>query len=338
MQTMKSNLFALSTLPACALALFTLTATARADAEDKITKSYPIDPGGQLVVQVDRGAIEVRTADRNSVDIEVIRKAGGNQSKAEKTLTDHVVTITQDGNHVEVHAEYKGEITSGWFGNSPELRVNYLITVPRKFAVDLKTAGGSVKVTELTGKVQARSSGGGLTFTKIEGSLSGHTSGGGITVAGCKGNADLRTSGGGLHLAEIEGDVDARTSGGSVHADKLTGKAVLKSSGGGIEVSELKGQVEASTSGGGITARLLTQPTGDCTFKTSGGGITVILGEKLNVDVDARTSGGRVSSDLPVTSVTQGEPKKNELRGKINGGGPLITAHTSGGGIHLEKR
>ena len=125
-----------------------------------------------------------------------------------------------------------------------------------------------------------------MNFAKIEGSLSGHTSGGSITVAGCKGNVDLRTSGGGLQLGEIEGDVDARTSGGSIHADKLTGKSVLQS---------------------------------------SGGGITVALGEKLNVDVDARTSGGRVASDLPVTTVTHGELKKNELRGKINGGGPLIT-------------
>jgi Putative adhesin len=335
---MKDNLLSPSKLTVLALALLALTTATRAEVEDKITKSFPLDPGGQLVVQADRGGIEVRTADRNSVDIEVTRQAGGSRTKAEQTLKDHVVSITQDGNKVEVRAEYKGEKTSGWFGNSPDLRVNYLITVPRKFDVNLKTAGGSVKVSELTGKVQAASSGGGLNFTKIEGPLSGHTSGGGITVAGCKGNADLRTSGGGLKLSEIEGDVDARTSGGSVHADKLTGKSVLKSSGGGIEVSEIKGQVEASTSGGGITASLLTQPTGDCTFKTSGGGIKVVLGEKLTVDVDARTSGGRVTSDLPVTTVTQGEPKKNELRGKINSGGPLIIAHTSGGGVRFEKK
>ena len=44
-----------------------------------------------------------------------------------------------------------------------------------------------------------------------------------------------------------------------------------------------------------------------------------------------------MASDLPVTTVTQGDVKKNELRGKINGGGPLITAHTSGGSVRLEK-
>ncbi len=336
---MKTNLFTSSKAPILGVALLALAVvTASAAVEAKIAKSFPVETGGQLVVAVDRGAIEVKTADRESVDIEVTRKAGGNQAKAEKTLQDHVVTITQNGNKVEVRAEFKGAKSSGWFGGSPELQVNYVITVPRKFDADLKTAGGSVKVAELTGKVQAQSSGGGLNFAKIEGPLSGHTSGGGITVAGCRGNADLKTSGGGLQLSEIQGDVDARTSGGSIHASKLTGKTVLKSSGGGIEVSESVGQIDAVTSGGSITASLLAEPTGECSFKTSGGGITVVLDEKIKVDVDARTSGGRVSCDLPVVTTTQGEERKNILRGQINGGGPLITAHTSGGSVRLTKR
>ena len=54
--------------------------------------------------------------------------------------------------------------------------------------------------------------------------------------------------------------------------------------------------------------------------------------------VDARTSGGRVSTELPVTSVVQGEQKKQELRGKINGGGRLLTTRTSGGSVRLEKK
>jgi DUF4097 and DUF4098 domain-containing protein YvlB len=335
---MKTNLFTSSKPSVFGVALiFLAVVRASAAVEDKIAKSFHVQSGGQLVVAVDRGSIEVKTADRESVDIEITRKAGGSQTKGEKTLKDHVVTTTQDGNKVAVHAEYKGARSSGWFGGSPQLQVNYVITVPRKFDADLKTAGGSVKVAELTGKVQAQSSGGGLNFAKIEGALSGHTSGGGITVAGCRGNVDLKTSGGGLQLSEIQGDVDARTSGGSIHASKLTGRAILKSSGGGIEVFESRGQIDAGTSGGSITASLLAEPTGDCSFKTSGGGITVVLDEKIKVDVDARTSGGRVSSDLPVVTATPGEERKDVLHGQINGGGPLITAHTSGGSVRLKK-
>ena len=336
---MKANLFRLLKSQCIGVGFLALGAiAASADVEDKITKSFPVQSGGQLTVEFDRGSLEIKTADRDGVEIEVIRKAGGSDTKARAILRDHVVTATQDGNRVRLHAEYNGPKATSWFGRSPELQIKAIIVIPRKFDVGLNTAGGSIQVAELTGKVEAQTSGGSLNFAKIEGPLSAHTSGGSITVAGCRGSVDLKTSGGSLKLGDIEGDVDARTSGGSIHASKLTGKSVLKTSGGSIQVSEVEGQVEAATSGGGITAALPAQPTGNCSFKTSGGSITVTLGATLAVDIDAHTSGGRVASELPVASVIHGEQKKNELRGKINGGGPLIIAHTSGGSVRFQKQ
>ena len=336
---MKSNLFNLSNTAFLAAAVLALTAAAvRADVEDRISKTFPVAPGGQLVVEVDRGAIEVHSADVRAVSIEITRKARGNRNSAERTLSNHVVTATQNDNKVEVRAEFKGAKRGGWFGRSPELQVNYVVTIPRKFDVNLKTAGGHIKVLGLTGEVEANTSGGHLEFYQITGPISGHTSGGHISVAGCKGTVDINTSGGHLDLREIEGDVTARTSGGSIHARKITGKTILKTSGGGIEVAGIKGSIEAGTSGGHIDTELLEQPIGDCSFKTSGGHITIVLGAKVAVDVNAATSAGRVSTDFPVVAVIQGEQKKNELRGKINGGGPLLTARTSGGNVRFEKK
>jgi DUF4097 and DUF4098 domain-containing protein YvlB len=123
-----------------------------------------------------------------------------------------------------------------------------------------------------------------------------------------------------------------------VHVRNVTGKAVVGTSGGGIEVTDVQGAIEASTSGGSIQASLPSQPPGDCTLKTSGGSITISLSEQVRLNVDARTSGGRVVTDLPVVSLVQGEQKRNVLQGKINDGGPLLTAHTSGGSVHLKKR
>lgn len=313
------------------------TGIARADAEDLITKSYEVQPGTKLAVQLDRGSIDVMSADADAVRIEITRKAGGSRSQSEKILKDHVVTTAQNGDTVEVRGEYTGPKSIGWFGRSPDLRITCRVTVPRKFDVNLKTAGGSISVLELIGKTEANTSGGSMKFEKLEGSLNGHTSGGSITVKSFRGPVEVHTSGGGLHLTDIAGDVNGRTSGGSIHAEHLTGKSVVKTSGGSIKVADIKGQVEATTSGGSVSARLLEQPTGDCSFKSSGGSVTVALNANAAVDVDARTSGGRVSTEFPVASVIQGEQKKNEIRGKINGGGPLITAHTSGGSVRLEK-
>ena len=313
-------------------------AALRAEVEDKISKTFTVAPGGQLVLEADRGSIDVKTADVESVAIEVTRKASGSAAAAQERLKKHEVNFSQDGDKIVVTAKYEGGRATGWFGNWRDLQVNFDITVPRKFNVDLKTAGGAIKVGALTGKVATQTAGGSLKFDEIEGPLTGRTSGGSINVAGCKGSVDVRTSGGSINLGSVDGDVAAHTSGGSITVKNIAGKAVVKTSGGSINVSEVKGQIEAGTSGGGVSATLVEPPSGDCSFKTSGGSVTVTLGEKLAVDVDARTSGGHVISDLEVVSVIQGEQKKHELRGKINGGGPLITAHTSGGNVHLKKK
>lgn len=309
-----------------------------ADVEDRIARSFEAAPGGQLVVEADRGSIAVKTADTSTVQIEVSREAKGSEAKAKKILADHVITFSQKGSQVSVKAEYKGPKGTGWLGSSPQFNVRYQITVPRQFDANLKTAGGHIEVNRLTGKLQAHSSGGHLTFGAIEGPVNAHTSGGNITLEGCKGTVDLHTSGGSLKLSSIEGDVAAKTSGGSIRAEKLTGKSVVKTSGGSITVGDIHGSIDAGTSGGSITVTLAEQPAADCSFKTSGGSITLALNGKIAADVDLHTSAGRVSTDLPVVSVVQGEHDKSRLRGKVNGGGPLITAHTSGGNVRLEKQ
>jgi hypothetical protein len=43
-----------------------------------------------------------------------------------------------------------------------------------------------------------------------------------------------------------------------------------------------------------------------------------------------------VSCDLPVTVV--GERDRSELRGELNGGGAVLRARTSGGGIRISAR
>jgi len=53
-------------------------------------------------------------------------------------------------------------------------------------------------------------------------------------------------------------------------------------------------------------------------------------------NLDLNTSGGEVECDLPVTM--QGKFGESKLRGKLNGGGPLLTLRTSGGDIELRSR
>jgi DUF4097 and DUF4098 domain-containing protein YvlB len=300
--------------------------------ESFIRKTFTVAPGGKLMIHADRGSINVKAGASDKVEIEVTREPG--RGASDDILKKHQVTFFQDGNDVSVKAELEGA-RKGWFNNGNNLRVKYEVSVPSKYNVNLKTSGGTIAVTGLEGDAKAETSGGGLKFAQINGPIYGRTSGGSIDVSGSAKDVDVETSGGGIHVGDAAGSVVARTSGGSIKLGQIKGAITAETSGGGIDVNGAAGPVRAHTSGGSIHASLSDQPAGACTFETSGGGIDLKLAEKVAIDLDAHTSGGSVSTDLPVT--VQGTMKHNELRSKVNGGGPKLTLETSGGSIHIRK-
>ena len=98
---------------------------------------------------------------------------------------------------------------------------------------------------------------------------------------------------------------------------------------GSIELSGVRGGVRASTGSGSLTVR--GEQTSDWRLSTSSGSVTVELDGTPAFDLDA--SGGRIDTAFPV-SVT-GRMSRRELRGAVNGGGPLLRIHTSSGRISL---
>lgn len=285
------------------------------DIEDSINKSFTVAPGGQLILDTQRGSIEVHGSAGNRVDIEVIRKAKTSDTNKAKEIFEYLrFDFKQSGNDVTI----KGIKTTSSSKKLNELRVKFILTIPESYNVDLKTSGGSISVEDLEGTVDLETSGGSLGLNNIKGPVMGKTSGGSISIGTVDGNVKVNTSGGSISIDNAYGTVDAHTSGG------------------GITVNEVMGTIRADTSGGSIKAYISEQPKGDCRLKTSGGSITVYLAEDVALNLDAGTSGGSIHTEFPVT--IQGNINKRELKAQINGGGPELYLHTSGGSIYIKKK
>jgi hypothetical protein len=323
------TLFALMLLSACAVSAAT---------EDKINKTFTVAPGGDLVVDVGFGSIEVAAdAGRADVTVDAWRKiTRSNASDEEAFLKEHPVEISQDGNTVTIRARGNTQFSWSWFSawrNRNE--AHYVVHLPEKFAAKLKTSGGQIAVSNVSGSVNSDTSGGGLRFTNVHGSINGHTSGGAIKVADCDGDIHINTSGGGIEVIGGGGTLHGNTSGGGIKVKTFNGPIEIGTSGGGITVENIQGQIKGHTSGGSVHAILLTPITGDIDLSTSGGSIHVNVAANAAFTLDAETSGGSVSSDLPVT--VKGNIGRNHLKGTVNAGGNSVRLHTSGGSIHVEK-
>jgi len=285
-------------------------------AADSVHRSFRVEPGGKLFLESDLGSIEVSSGGINEVRVDVEREVrGATDEEAEERLKNLHMDFRQEGNDVHIQVKRPDDFLGSRWGN--RLRLRFVVMVPDRYNLDLKTGGGSIKVNDLEGTIAARTSGGSLHFGHINGSVSGQTSGGGITLDGGTGPMEVETSGGSIRIGRVAGPVKAHTSGGS------------------IKVEEVQGAIQASTSGGGVDATITRQPEGDCELRTSGGSVHASLSRDLNLELSAKTSGGSVSTDLPIN--VQGERSRNRLEARLNQGGPRLILQTSGGSISINE-
>jgi len=152
-----------------------------------------------------------------------------------------------------------------------------------------------------------------------EGKVDLHTGDGKIDIADFKGEMYLRSGDGSQTIRAVDGRLRASTGDGHITADGRFDELELKTG---------DGQVDARAGGGSTLG-------GEWRLETGDGNVTLELPGDLAADVSLRTGDGHIDLDMPV--MTEGKLKENEVHGKLNGGGKLMTIHTGDGSIHLRK-
>ncbi len=287
---------------------------AHARIERTVEKTFSVNDSGLIRLRTGGGGITVQNGPDGVVKVVAKQRIrASSEAEADDLLRNLDLKIVQEGNTVTASAKY--ERTGSWFKGTP-VSVEFVATVPASFSAEAETSGGGITMGDLGGHVKA------------------DTSGGGIRLGRIGGRVDAETSGGGITLAQAGGETRLNTSGGSINVGRVTAPADLDTSGGGITVDAVEQRLRADTSGGSIRARIVGPLAGNCDLSTSGGGITLTVDKSAAFDLDASSSGGGVEADgLMIT--LNGGTKRNSLKGAVNGGGPTVKLHTSGGSVRI---
>ncbi len=153
-----------------------------------------------------------------------------------------------------------------------------------------------------------------------------------------EGRVDLHTGDGEIDLAQFKGEMLLRSGDGAQEIDSVDGKLRATTGDGHIRVSGRFDELELKTGDGHVDARA-TQGSALAAgwrLETGDGSVTLEVPENLAADVDLHTGDGHIDLEVPVV-VTQGRIRGNDVHGKINGGGNLLTIHTGDGSIRLRK-
>ncbi len=320
------------------------------DKEPLITRSFAGKSFQQLVSETSGGNITV-TGGSGEARVELFVwpsnrewKSYSNEQLQQKLNEEYDVVIEIKGNTLTASAKPKEKFRN--WNNS--LSISFRIYVPQQTATTLRTSGGNIVLTNLSGTQDFVTSGGNLRLDQLSGKIKGRTSGGNISLINCKNDLDLTTSGGNIdaektsgHLrmatsggnitmTDLDGTVDATTSGGNVRANSVKGSLEAHTSGGHVGLDNISGSVDASTSGGNISVSL--KETGEFVkLSNSGGHIDLEL--PGNKGLDLKLTGGKIKTSK--LSNFDGTFEEDRIIGKLNGGGTPVTVRAGGGRLNL---
>jgi hypothetical protein len=337
------------------------------DESDFQSKSFTVQKGGLLDVDVEPGAVHIEPWSKD----EVLVEAEG----IDERHPDRLV-MKQSGNNVTVRYRDSRHNTN---------RLVFTIKVPSTYNADIRTTGGSVKqndvltgnfkaetgggsikIEHIIGKVDVQTGGGSIKAEQVEGDATMHTGGGSIETGAITGTMSASTGGGSITVRDAGGKVNASTGGGSVKVvnakewiDISTGGgsvsvrgakfgAKVKTGGGSIDMEDITGVVHVSTGGGSIKCELNPGAKGNSSIKTGGGEIQLYLPENAKCIVEATINHdggwGRRHKRYSIRSEFKSDKFENSEDGDriyglytLNGGGPTITLETSASDIDISK-
>ncbi len=251
--------------------VFALSAFADPKFDNNIDKTFSVAPGSELEVSADMGAIHLTPGADDRMIVHVLRHIeGGNQKDADEWFANHEVAFTQQGNNVSIVGKAKTHNKWKWNSGKHYLQVTYEITAPKRFNMELSTAGGDITMEDLDGTLNAR------------------TSSGKIRTGSVTGLVTAKNAGGDIFIKEGGKDVEAGTSSGMIEIQKAAGKVEASNAGGDIRLGEISENVTAHTSSGSIT---IASANGDCDVTDAGGDIHII---RADGRILAHTSSGVV--------------------------------------------
>ena len=287
-------------LTALVFFLFYGLTLANSDTRKQVThKTFDVKPGGILTINTEIGAIDVKTWERNTVEVITTEKLIGKDAKATyEALTDFEIAFEQEGSNIRVEGKFKRH-REYWEKRGTPLQIRFRVTVPRQYNLTLKTEShGDIHVGNLEGALRAETSAGDLSFGEIQGTVWGKTGmGGSITLKACQSDVDVKAATGNIEINDARGAVTAKTG--------MNGNITIKACQSNVDAATAVGTIDLLNVAGTVTAK-----GGTLKINNVGGRVKAIALMHGSITLKA------CQSDVDVKAAT-GNIEINDARGAV---------------------
>jgi DUF4097 and DUF4098 domain-containing protein YvlB len=259
---------------------------------DEWNKSFKVSGKPELRIDARDGSVELSSWDQKEIQIRV-ETVGWRIGPNEVHIIDRQV-----GNRVELELLIPRHM---WNFSMGRRSIRLDVRVPRELKLDVRTADGSIRGSNLRGDMQLNSGDGAIHGLELEGDIRIHTGDGSIELSGVDGNLSANTGDGNVNVAGRFDVLEVRTGDGSIRAAAERGSKI----------------------------------SDGWSLNTGDGSIDLRLPENFSAELDARTGDGSIDVNFPV--LISGSVRRDQMHGKINDGGPPLQIRTGDGSIRLSR-
>jgi hypothetical protein len=316
------------------VALATLPVVASPAAEGSFERTLTVTGPVELDVRGGAGDIVVRAGPAGSVVVKARIRAtdrwlGGLSAEEKVRRIEANPPIEQTGNFIRLGRFSEKELERN-------VSISYDLVVPFETKLRADTGSGDVRVGGLRGPVNVDTGSGRVEAADIGGDVTIDTGSGDVVLSRIRGDVRADTGSGSIEAVNVGGGCWADTGSGDVRVE-FSGEGAgdhrvsIDTGSGNASVEGARGLVEVDTGSGDIRVR--GEPTARWKLSAGSGSITATLPPQAAFELQAHTNSGRIESSHPITVL--GEMGRRQLRGKVRGGGPLVSIETGSGNIRL---
>jgi len=263
---------------------------------EHVEKRFPATSVVELRLETFDGPIDVRAWDNPEVRVDVEKRG---PDKASVSAIE--IVSEQVGDHIRVEARHPASRHTFFGWSSPS--AGFVVNVPRKINLIVRTGDGSIRVDRVDGRIE------------------------------------LRSGDGSIRATETSGDLYAESGDGSIQIEDVTGKLDVRTGDGSLRISGKPQVVRARTGDGSVVLRVQrgTAMTGDWSVTTGDGSISAQLPDDFDADIEADPGSGRTRSEIVLVDSVGGTRERRSLRGRLGQGGHAFLLRTGDGTIRLTK-
>jgi hypothetical protein len=216
--------------------------------------SIPIEGKTDFAINNISGDVEIIGTNGKSIDIFAKIFIQCDDKEAVKLLSDSIIEISKD-NMITISTK---SFSNEELRNIKDIKIDYLINVPKDITVSVKNNQGDIKVQETIGSVTLYNKEGNIYAKAIEGNLTVSNSYGIVSVENVKGKIQIVNLKGEVAVKNVDSELKVKNIYGDINVNSIKGNTELISDNSKTKTKNIAGDLKIEQKCGSIEASVIS--------------------------------------------------------------------------------